>query len=87
MEECYAHPPKQYIVDLIKAGGDGDIMWKLVKQLPDRRRAGQAWVDHMAAILVDKLGFVRNPKDPQFFRLNTIALELHMDDFHMTGDP
>ena len=50
-------PPLEYLKRLEDAGGDANIKWKLLKQLPGRRPAGQRWVDHLAGILVNKLGF------------------------------
>ena len=43
-----------------------DIWWKLQKQLPGRRQAGQRWVDHFTSALVDKLCFTRCLSAPQF---------------------
>ena len=59
------------------------IVWRLRRQLPRRRSAGQSRVEDFAAILVDNLGCFRCVAAPRFFLLNserTTALEYHMDD-------
>ena len=46
-EECYAAAPEAYEERLRAAGkDDDDVVWRLLKQLPGRRAAGQHWVDH-----------------------------------------
>ena len=52
--------------------------------LPRRRAAGQSWVEHVAGILVSKLGFERCTIAPQFCWSSErlVARELHMDDIH-----
>ena len=63
-----------------------DVMWRLRKQLPGRRTAGQRWLDHAAALLTDELGMIRCVECPCFFQsLNGVVIELHMDDFHGAG--
>ena len=64
-----------------------DIWWKLQKQLPGRRQAGQRWVDHFTSALVDKLGFMRCVSAPQFFWNpdRQVVMEVHMDDVHGFG--
>ena len=51
-----------------------------------RRTAGQRWVDHAAALLVDELGMTRCVECPCVFQsLNGVVIELHIDDFHGAG--
>ena len=67
-----------------------DIWWKLQKQMPGRRQAGQRWVDYFTSALVDKLGFTRCVSAPQFFWNpdRQVEMEAHMDDVHGFGtDP
>ena len=52
-EEVYVDPPKPYLQPLEDAGRETDIKWRLWKQLPGRRRAGQAWTDHLAAFILE----------------------------------
>ena len=89
-EECYVNPPLEFLRAEAKAGRSTNVKWKLLKQLPGRRRAGQAWVDHVAAALVrEPLCLERCAEMPCFFgrRRGQIAAELHMDDMHLTGEP
>ena len=65
--ELVVEPPKEYLSRLRAAGMCTNIWWKLQKQLPGRRQAGQRWVDHFKSALVDKLGFTRCVSAPQFF--------------------
>mgnify|MGYP002173304101 FL=1 len=58
-EEVYVKPPAEWIAKQIELGQPNDVVWKLKKQLPGRRTAGQRWVDHAAALLVDELGMIR----------------------------
>ena len=85
-EEVVVEPAPEYIERLAKAGRDTDIVWRLRRQLPGRRAAGQSWVKHVAGILVSKLGFERRTTAPQFYWSSErmVALELHVDDIHGT---
>ena len=58
-EEVVVEPAPEYLERLAKAGRDTNIVWRLRCQLPGRRGAGQSWVEHVAGILVSKLGFER----------------------------
>ena len=85
-EEVYVKPPAEWIAKQVEQGQPNDAMWRLKKQLPGRRTAGQRWVDHAAALLVDELGMIRCVECPCFFQaLNGVVIELHMDDFHGAG--
>ena len=53
-EEVVVEPAPEHLERLAKAGRDTDIVWRLRRQLPGRRAAGQSWVEHMAGILVNK---------------------------------
>ena len=57
LDDVLVEPPEEYLNRLRAAGMSTDIWWKLQKQLPSRRQAGQRWVDHFTSALVDKLGF------------------------------
>ena len=88
-EEVVVEPAPEYLERLAKAGRDTDIVWRWRRQLPGRRAAGQSWVEHVAGILVNKLGFERCTTAPQFHwsAVRLIALELHMDDIHGAATP
>ena len=83
-EEVVVELAPEYLERLAKAGRDTDIVCRLRRQLPGRRAAGQSWVEHVAGILVNKLGFVRCTTAPQFYWSSErmVALELHMDGIH-----
>ena len=66
-DDVVVEPPEEYLNGLRAAGKSTNIWWKLQKQLPGRRQAGQRWVDHFTSALVDKLGFTRCVSAPQFF--------------------
>ena len=51
-EEVVVEPAPEYLERLAKAGRDTDIVWRLRRQVPGRRAAGQSWVEHVAGILV-----------------------------------
>ena len=89
-DDVVVEPPEEYLNRLRAAGMSTDIWWKLQKQLPGRRQAGQRWVDHFTSALVDKLGFTRCVSAPQFFWNpdRQVGMEVHMDDVHGFGpDP
>ena len=48
-EDVVVDPPLEYLKRLGDAGSDTNIKWKLLKQLPGRRPAGQRWVDRLVA--------------------------------------
>ena len=83
-EDVVVDPPLEYLKRLENAGKDTNIKWKLLKQLPSQRLAGQRWVDHLAGILVNELGFTRSSRSSQFYwsRSRQVAMEVHMGDFH-----
>ena len=83
-------PPDEYLNRLRAAGKCTNIWWKLQKQLPGRRQAGQRWVDHFTSTLVDKLGFTRCVSAPQFYWSpeRQVEMEVHRDAVHGFGpDP
>ncbi len=76
-------PPPEWIAKQIESDQPSDVMWRLKKQLPGRRTAGQRWVDHAAALLVDELGMIRRVECPCLSpSLNGVVIESHMNDFH-----
>ena len=85
-EECYVDPPREWLAKRLAAGLSIEVMWKLLKQLYGRRRAGTRWVDWMAALLIE-CNLVRCEVAPQFFMdyERDIFIEVHMDDLHGTG--
>ena len=72
-EEVYVKPPAEWIAKQIELDLPSDVMWRLRKQLPGRRTAGQRWVDHAAALLTDELGMHRRVDCPCFFRSESAA--------------
>ena len=90
LDDVVVEPPEENLNSLRAAGMSTDIWWKLQKQLPGRRQAGQRWVDQFTSALVDKLGFTRCVSAPQFFWNpdRQVGMEVHMDDVHGFGpDP
>ena len=53
LEEVYVDPPLAFIEQLKRKGENIDVMWRLRRQLPGRRKAGQMWTEHLAGLLVD----------------------------------
>ena len=56
-EEMVVEPAPEYLERLATAGRDTDILWQLRRHLPERRAAGQSWVEHVAGIIVNESGF------------------------------
>ena len=81
-EEVYVDPPWEWLQEQ----PDQTVKWQLLKQLPGRRKAAQAWVEFVAEVLLRR-GFTRCVSMPCFFmHVETkVCLEVHMDDFHVTG--
>ena len=65
-EERYVDPPREWLAKRLAAGLSINVMWKLLKQLDGRRRAGTRWVDWMAALVIE-CSLVRCEVTPQFF--------------------
>ena len=88
-EEVVVEPALEYLERLAKAGRKTDIVWRLRRQLPGRRAAGQSWVEHVAGILESKLGFARCTTAHQFHWSSErmFALEIHMDEIHRAATP
>ena len=84
--EVVGEPAPENLERLAKAGRD---TWRLRRHLPERRAAGQSWAEHVAGIIVNRLGFVRCTTAPQFYWSSErmVALELHMDDMHGAATP
>ena len=49
LDDVAVEPPEEYLNRLRAAGMCTNIWWKLQKQLPGRRQAGQRWVDHFTS--------------------------------------
>ena len=64
-EEVVVVPAPEYLERLAKAGRDTDIVWRLRRQMPGSRAASQRWMEHVARILVNKLGCERYTTAPQ----------------------
>ncbi len=84
-----AQPPREYLDKLAAEGRDTNIAWRLLRQLPGRRAAGQAWTTHFANALTEKAGFERCAELLQFFyhRAHRVGIDVHMDDGHRIGKP
>ena len=82
--EAVVESALEYLERFARAGRDTGTAWRLLRQLPGRRAAGESWVEHTAGILLDKMGFERCKTAPQFYWSATrvVALELHMGDIH-----
>ena len=86
-EECYVDPPREWLARRRRLGLSVKVMWRLLRQLYGRRRAGTRWVDFFAALLCDHCNMCRCEVAPQFFMDydRDIFIEVHMDDFHGSG--
>ena len=60
LDDVVVEPPEEYLNRLRAAGMSTDTWWKVHKQLPGRRQAGQRWFDHFMSAL-------RCVCAPQFF--------------------
>ena len=76
-------PPAEWIAARQAAGLETDVVWKLEKQMPGRRAAGNRWHNHLAAKF-GECGLVQNEGMPNFFKIpdTRVVIDTHMDDFH-----
>ena len=89
-EEVVVEPAPEYLERLTKARRDTDTVWRLRRQLPGRRAAGQSWVvEHVAGILVNNPVFERCMTAPEFLLecSATRCIALHVDDIHGAATP
>ena len=90
LDDVVFEPPEEYLNRLRAAGMSTNIWWKLLKDLPGRRQAGQRWVGQFTSAFVDTLGFTRCVSAPQFFWNpdRQVVMEVDMDGVHGFGpDP
>ena len=87
LEKVAVRPPPEYLELLAREGRRTDVLWRLHKMLPGQRVGGRGWVDYASDRLC-KERFERCEALPQFFRRpeDGIVIEVHMDDFHGTGE-
>jgi len=64
-EEVYMYPPQED-VEAHRDTHPKGFVWRLLRQLYGRRKAGNIWQDHLAEIL-ESINFVRIMADPTFF--------------------
>ena len=64
-EDVYMWPPQEDL-DRMKKRYPNGFVWRMLRQLYGRRRAGQSWQGHLAEIMA-KLGFRRGVIDPTVF--------------------
>ena len=69
-------------------GKSTDIVWKILHQLPGKRKAAGSWADFFAEKLL-LYGFERCEAYPEFsyHRSREVGIEVHMDDAHGFGNP
>ena len=86
LEPLFCAPPPEWVSARLSAGLDGNVLWKLVKQLPGRRAAGARWLAFAVAKL-SECGLERNDAVPSSSRMPgaRVCAELHMDDLHGCG--
>ena len=65
-EEFYVTPPKEWLVDRERRGLSTDVVWKLRKPLPARRKAAAFWTDHVATNFAT-IGLSQNLAMPYFY--------------------
>ena len=90
LDDVVVEPPEEFLSRLRAAGKCANIWWKLERQLPGRRHAGQRCVDHFTGVPVSKPGFTKCASAPQFCwsAERQVGMEVHMDDVHGFGtDP
>ena len=86
-DDVVVEPPEEFLNRLRAAGMSTDIWWKLRKQLPGRRRAGQRWVYSFHVCVNGQAGFhgVRERTAVFLEPRETSGMEVHMDDLHGFG--
>ena len=84
--ERHVDPAAEWLEQLGALGNSTSVLWRVRKQLYDRRRAGTRWVDFMTEHLEEQR-FDRCDAAPQFsanYELY-VFIEVHMDDLHGNG--
>jgi hypothetical protein len=85
-EVCYLVPPAEWLAMRAAKGEDTNVMWRLMKQLPGQRAAGNRFL-RMVAERLGKLGWVQCPEFPNYYKVpeTRLVLDTHMDDWHGVG--
>ena len=88
-ENVVVKPPKEFVEQERAAGRRVDILWRMKKILPGRRKGSKSWMEFLAKTLVE-CGLEQCPAAPQFYKgvrdgRRSIVLEAHMDDMHGGG--
>jgi len=85
-EEFYVDPPPEWLALRKQAGLSLDVTWRLLKQLPGRRAAGNRWMKHVT-IQFATLSLEKFPALPNFYKKEgtRVVIDTHMDDFHGMG--
>jgi len=85
-EEIYAYPPKEWVDKRRSKGEETHVVWRLVKQLPGQRAAGNRFL-HMVTDRLGKLGWIQCPEFPNYYRKpeTRLVIDTHMDDWHGVG--
>lgn len=83
-------PPKEFVEQERAAGRPTNILWRLKKILPGRRRRRQSWMNHLLKVM-EQVGIKRCDAAPQLYkgdaqgRRMSVVVEAHMDDMNGGG--
>ena len=83
-EDFYCDPPVEWMRAREAAGLPLDVLWKLKKQLPGRRRVAACWTDQVGEEFA-KVGLSQFPGATHIYSSldeRCIMVDTHMDDFH-----
>ena len=86
-ELVWTSPPAEWLAVRVEQGLSDQVGWQLKKQLYGRRGGPRAFNDFVERKAVENWGMERCLAQPCFFvnRARHIMMELHQDDFYMTG--
>ena len=86
-EDLAVEPCEEWKAARRAAGLPDDMLWRLLKQLPGQRGAGNRFLEHVRLTFLERFDLQRFAALPNFYRRvdSTILIDTHMDDWFGTG--
>ena len=85
-EDIYVDPPEEWLAARRQQGLDDNVTWRLLKQLPGQRAAGNRFLKKVETEFAE-IGMEICPAYPNIFRKpgTRVVIDTHMDDWHGCG--